>query len=75
MNGYEKGFGYYSSDRDLVPDFPVESKACPGMVWRMGVEVVTDCAQPDVWKITSVDLNVKQFLSGGDSEGSHIRSI
>ena len=33
----------------------------------MGVEVVIDCAQPDGWKITSVDQNVKQILSGGGS--------
>ena len=60
MNGYEKGLGYYRSDRVLIPVLPVESKACLGMGWRMGVEVVIDCAQPDGWKITSVDPNVKQ---------------
>ena len=75
MNGYEKGFGYYRSDRDLVPVLPAESNACPGMGWRMGIEVVIDCAQPDGWKITSVKPNVKQFLSGGGSKGSHIRSL
>ena len=75
MNGYEKGFGIYRSDRDLVPVLPVESKAHPGMGWRMGVEVVIDCTQPDGWKITSVDPNVEQFLSRGGSEGSHIRSL
>ena len=47
MNGYEKGFGIYRSDRNLVPLLPGESKACPGMGWEMGVEVVIDCAQPD----------------------------
>ena len=47
MNGYEKGFGNYRSDRDLIPVLPAESKACPGMGWRMGVEVVIDYAQPD----------------------------
>ena len=75
MNGYEKGFGYYRSNRDLVPVLPAESNACPGMGWRMCVEVVVDCAQPDGWKITSVDPNVKQFLSGSGSLGSHIRSL
>ena len=39
------------------------------------VEVVVDCSQPDGWKITSVDPNVKQFLSEGGSLGSHIRSL
>ena len=67
MNDYEKGFGNYRSDRDLVPVLPVESKAYPGMGWRMGIEVVIDCAQPDGWKITSVKPNMKQFLSGGGS--------
>ena len=64
-----------ASNRDLVPVLPVESNACPGMGWRMCVEVVVDCAQPDGWKITSVDPNVEQFLSGGGSLGSHIRSL
>ena len=59
MNGYEMGFGYYRSNRDLVPVLAVESNACPGMGWRMGIEVVIDCAQPDGWKITSVNPNVK----------------
>ena len=72
MNSNEKGFGYYWSDRDLVPVHPVESNACPGIGWRMSVEVVIDCAQPDGWKITSVDPNVKQFLSEG---GSYMRSL
>ena len=67
MNGYEKGFGNYRSDRDLVPGLPTESNACPGMGWRVGIEMVVDCAQPDGWKITSVDPNVKQVLSGGGS--------
>ena len=75
MNGYEKGFGYYRSDRDRVPVLPVESNACPGMGWRMGIEVVVDCAQLDGWKITSVDPNVKPFLSGDGSLGSYIRSL
>ena len=75
MNNYDKGFGIYRSNRDLVPVLPVERKACPGTGWRMGIEVVIDCAQPDGWKITSVKPNVKQFLSGGGSEGSHIRSL
>ena len=47
----------------------------PGMGCRMGIEVVIGCAQPDGWKITSVKPNVEQFLSGGHSEGSHIRSL
>ena len=75
MNGYEKGFGYYRSERDPVPVLPAESNACPRVVWRMCVGVVICCAQPDGWKITSVDPNVKQFLSGGGSLGSHIRSL
>ena len=37
--------------------------------------VVVGCAQPDRWKITSVDPNVEWFLSKGGSLGSHIRSI
>ena len=60
-NGYEKGFGYYRSDRDPVPVLPAESNAYTGMGWRMDVEVVVSCAQHDGWKITSVDLNVKEF--------------
>ena len=75
MNSYEKGLGYYRTNRDPAPVLPVESNACPGMRWRMCVEVVIDCAQPDGWKITSVDPNVKVFLSGGGSLGSHIRSL
>ena len=54
---------------------PAESKACLGMGWRMDVEVVIDCAQPDGWKVTSVNPNVKQFLSEGGSLGSYIRSL
>ena len=73
MNGYEKGFGNYRSNRDLVPVLPVESNACPGMGWRMAIEVVIDCTQCDGWKITSVNPNVKEFLSEGGSLGSHIR--
>ena len=46
MNGYEKGFGYYRSDRDLVPVLPVESNACPRVGWRMCVVVDVGCAQP-----------------------------
>ena len=75
MNGYEKGFGYYRSDRDTVPVLPLESNACPGMGWRMGIEFVVDCAYPDGWKISSVNPNVKQFLSEGGSLGSCIRSL
>ena len=47
MNEYEKGFGNYRSDRDLVLVLPVESNVCPGIGWRMGIEVVVDCTQPD----------------------------
>ena len=75
MNSYEKGFGYYRSDRYPVPVLSVESNACPGMGRRMCAEVVIDCAQPAGWKITRVDPNMKQFLSGGGSLGSHIRSL
>ena len=65
----------FTGARDPVPVLPAESKACPGMGWRMGIEVVIHCAQPDGWKITSVKPNVECFLSGGGSEGSHIRSL
>ena len=51
----------YRSDRDLVPNLPAESKACPGVGWRMCVELVIGCAQPDGSKITSVELNVEWF--------------
>ena len=57
------------------PSFLVVRKACPGMGWRMCVELVIGCAQPDGWKITSVEPNVEQFLSGGGSKKSHIRSL
>ena len=67
MNDYEKGFGNYRSNRDPVPVIPFKSKVCPEVGWRMGIEVVIDCAQPDGWKITSVEPNLKQFLSGGGS--------
>ena len=74
-NVYEKEFDYYRSDRDLIPILPAESKCMP---WD-GIEgvcrVVVGCAQPNGWKITSVDLNVEWFLSGGGSLGSHIRSL
>ena len=53
-----RALAIYRSDRDLVPVLPAESKACPGMGWRMCVEVVIGCAQHDGWKITSVDSNV-----------------
>ena len=74
-NHYKNSFGYYRSNRDLVPFLPAESKACPGMGWRMGVEVVIDCAQPNGWKITSVNPNVKQFLSEGGSLERYISSL
>ena len=71
-----RALAIYRSDRDPVPVPPAESKACPGMGWRMMcVEVVIGCAQPDGWKITSVEPNVEWFLSGGGSKGSHIRSL
>ena len=70
-----RALAIYRSDRDLVPVLPAESKACPGMGWRMGIEVVVGCAQCDGWKIASVKPSVEQFLSGGGSKGSHIRSI
>ena len=41
----------------------------------MCVELIVGCAQPDGWKITSVESNVEQFLSGGGYEGGHIRSL
>ena len=65
----------YRSDRDLIPFLLVESKAGPGVGWRMCVELIVGCAEPDGWKITSVKPNVEQFLSGGGSKGSHIKSI
>ena len=49
----------YRSNRDPVPVLLAESKACPGMGWRMCVELVVGCAQPDGWKITSVEPNVE----------------
>ena len=65
----------YRGDRDPVPFLLVESKACPGMGWRMCIELVIGFAPPDGWKITSVKPNVEWFLSGGGSKGSHIRSL
>ena len=70
-----RALAIYRSDRDPVPVLPAESKACPGMGWRMCVELVIGCAQPDGWKITSVEPNVEWFLSGGGSKGSHRRSL
>ena len=70
-----RALAIYRSDRGPVPILLVESKACPGMGWRMCVELVIGCAQPDGWKITSVEPNLELFLSGGGSEGSHIRSL
>ena len=77
-DGYEwlwEGLWLFTGARDPVPVLPAESKACLKMGWRMCVEVVVDCAQPDGWKITSVETNVEQFLSGGGSKASHIRSL
>ena len=70
-----RALAIHMSKTDLVPILPVESKACPGMGWRMCVELVVGCAQPDGWKITSVKPDVEWFLSGGGSEGSQIRSL
>ena len=70
-----RALAIYRSNRDPVPVLPVESKACTGMGLRMGIEVVIGCAQPDGWKITTVEPTVKQFLSRGGSKGSHIRSL
>ena len=70
-----RSLAIYRSDRNPVPILLAESRACPGMGWRMCVEVVVGCAQPDGRKITSVEPNVEWFLSGGGSEGSHIRSL
>ena len=70
-----RALAIYRSNRDPVPFLLVESKACPGMGWKMCVELVVGCAQPDGWKITSVEHNVEWFLSGGGSKGSHIRSL
>ena len=70
-----RALAIYRSNRDLVPILLAESKACPGMGWRMNVELIIGCAQPEWWKITSVEPNVEQFLSGGGSKGSHIRSL
>ena len=70
-----RALAIYRSDRDPVPILLVESKACPGMGWRMCVELVGGCAQPDGWKITSVEHNVEWFLSGGGCKASHIRSL
>ena len=75
MNIHEKGFGYYKSDRDLVPILPVESKCMPQGGMESVCRVVVGCPQPNGWKITSVDPNVEWFLSGGGSLGSHIRSL
>ena len=55
--------------------FLQRAKHAQGMGWRMCAELVIGCAQPDGRKITSVEPNVEQFLSGGGSEGSHIRSL
>ena len=70
MNVHEKCFGYYRSNRDLVPILIVDSKC----IWG-GMEgvcrVVIGCTQPDRCKITSVDPNVEWFLSGAGSLGSH----
>ena len=57
------------------PSFLVAKKAYPGMGWRMCVELIIGCAQPYGWKITSVKTNVEWFMSGGGSDGGHIRSL
>ena len=71
MSIHEKGFGYYRSNRDPVLILPVESKCLPWDGMEGVCRVVIGCAQPDRWKITSVDPNVEQFLSGDGSLGSH----
>ena len=76
MNDYWKSFGYFTGVIETwYPSFLVASKAYPRMGWRMCVELIVGCAQPDRWKITSVEPNVEWFLSGGGSEGGHIRSL
>ena len=70
-----RALAIYRTNRDLVLVLPGESKACSGMGWRMGIEVVIGCAQSVGWKITSVEPNVEWLMSGGGSEGSHIRSL
>ena len=75
MNVHEKCFGYYRSDRNLVPILPEESECMPQGGMEGCCKVVTDCAQPDRWKIASADPNAEWFLSGGGSLGSHIRSL
>ena len=74
-NDYWKSFGYSTGVIETqYPSFLVASKAYLGMGWRMCVELIVGCAQPDGWKITSVEPNVEWFLSGGGSEGGHVRS-
>ena len=71
-----KGFGYFTGAIETqYSSFLVASDAYPGMGWRMCVELIIGCAQPYGWKITSVKTNVEWFLSGGGSEGGHIRSL
>ena len=50
-----RALAIYRSNRDPVSILLVESKACPGMGWRMCVELVVGCAEPDGWKIPSVN--------------------
>ena len=57
-----RNLAIYRSDRDPVPILIVDSKACPGMGWRMCVDLVIGCAQPDGWKVTSVEPNVEWFF-------------
>ena len=75
-NDYWKSFGYFTGVIETwYPSFLAVSEAYPGMGWRMCVELIVGFAQPDGWKITSVQPNVEQFLSGGGSDGGHIRSL
>ena len=74
-NVHGKGFGYYRSDRELVPILYVESECMPWSGMEGVYRVVIGHAQPDRWKITSANPNVEEFLSGGGSSGSHIRSL
>ena len=76
MNGYWKKLWLFTGAIETqYPSFLAGSKAYPGMEWRMCVELIIGCAQPYGWKITSVKPNVEWFLSGGGSEGGHIRSL
>ena len=74
MNVQKRSFGYYRSDRDPIPILSVEIKCMPQGAMKGVCRVVIGCAQPDGCKKISVDPNMEQFLSGGGSLWSHIRS-